>query len=170
MRLPKPAGLAVQARLAGQAGPADPAGPEGARKRSPSARDARIGRSEQKERTSSNLAHVVPSQNARAPLALRARARAVATSASRTSRPSSSNSVLGGVGTLIIFSFRNRDDLRNQSNTRLLVRRVRLRRFRCRRDGDSDRRIGFRGDRDRYLTRHPRGGVEPASWGSGLAN
>ena len=66
--------------------------------------------------------------------------------------------MLDGVGTLIIFFFRNRDDFRNQSNIRILIRRNRLRRFRCRRDSDSDRRIGFRGDRDRYLTRHPRGG------------
>ena len=69
--------------------------------------------------------------------------------------------MLDGIGTLIIFSFMNRDDFRNQSNIRILIRRDRLRRFRRRRDRDSDRRVGFRGDRDRGLTRHPRGG---ASW------
>ena len=65
--------------------------------------------------------------------------------------------MLDGVGTLIIFFFRNRDD-KNQSNIRILIKRNRLRRFRCRRDNDSDRRIGFLGDRGRYLKRHPRGG------------
>ena len=107
-----------------------------------SAQNAKIGRSERKERTSSNLAHVAPSQDDRAPLFSRL-ARTVATSTSRTSMPSSSDedSVLDIVGTLIIFFFMNRDDFRNQSNIRILIIRNRMRIFRCRRDSDSNRRI-----------------------------
>ena len=52
--------------------------------------------------------------------------------------------VLDGIGILIIFSLRNCDDFRNQSNIRILIRRNRLHGFRCRPAGDSDQRIGFR--------------------------